>query len=222
MSAIREPTAPEMALRTALILFIFVVVFTAVLAAAYEWTRPAIVASATAEKMKMIGEVLSGECYDNMLLSDTLDLPPTPELGLAEASTVYRARKAGAPAALVIEAIAPDGYAGKIRLIIAVNADHSLAGVRVTSHKETPGLGDYIEVKKDKKRPRPWITQFEGRALSNPVERAWKVRKDGGDFDANAGATVTPRAIVKAVRNALLYVTANHDRLYAPEVRSQP
>jgi len=222
MSAIREPSAPEMAVRTALILFIFVVIFTAVLAAAYQWTRPAIIASATEEKLKLISEVLPRDRYDNALLNDTLNLPPTPELGLSDASTVYRARKAGEPSALVIETVAPDGYSGKIRLVMAINADRSVSGVRVISHKETPGLGDYIEPKKDKKRARPWITQFEGRSLSNPIERAWKVKKDGGDFDANAGATVTPRAIIKAVRNTLSFVTANQARLYATTGANKP
>jgi len=222
MSAIREPSAPEMAVRTAVILFIFVVIFTALLAAAYQWTRPAIIASATEEKMKLIGEVLPRDRYDNALLSDTLNLAPTPELGLTDPTTVFRARKAGVPAALVIEAIAPDGYSGKIRLVMAINADNSVSGVRVISHKETPGLGDYIEPKKDKKRARPWITQFEGRSLLNPVEKAWKVKKDGGDFDANTGATITARAVVKAVRGALGFVTANQDRLYATTGGGQP
>jgi electron transport complex protein RnfG len=215
MTTLREPTAPEMAVRTAMVLFLFVVVFTGVLAGAYQWTRPSILASAAEEKMKLIAEVLPADRYDNALLKDTLELAPTPELGLAEPTTVYRARKGGQPAAVVIEAVAPDGYSGKIRLVLSVLADGSVSGVRVIAHKETPGLGDYIEPKKDRKRARPWITQFEGRSLSNPAERGWKVKKDGGEFDANAGATVTPRAIVKAVKGALSYVAAHHDALYA-------
>jgi electron transport complex protein RnfG len=215
MTTLREPTAPEMALRTAMVLFVFVVVFTGVLAGAYQWTRPSILASAAEEKMKLIADVLPADRYDNDLLKDTLALPPTPELGLTEPTTVYRARKGGQPAAVVIEAVAPDGYSGKIRLVLAVQADGAVSGVRVIAHKETPGLGDYIEPKKDRKRARPWITQFEGRSLANPAERGWKVKKDGGEFDANAGATVTPRAIVKAVRGALSYVSAQRDALYA-------
>ena len=216
MTVVREPTAPELAVRTAALLLLFVVIFTALLAGAYQWTRPAILASAAEEKMKLIAELLPPGRYDNALLQDALTLPPTPELGLSDPSTVYRARLAGEPRALVFETVAPDGYSGKIRLVLAVNADATLAGVRVVAHKETPGLGDYIEPKKDKKRARPWITQFEGRSLSNPGERGWKVKKDGGDFDANAGATVTPRAIVKAVKRALDYVAQHRDQLYAP------
>jgi Na+-translocating ferredoxin:NAD+ oxidoreductase subunit G len=215
MTTLREPTAPEMAIRTAMVLFVFVVVFTGVLAGAYQWTRPSILASAAEGKMRLIAEVLPADRYDNELLKDTLSLPPTPELGLSEPTTVYRARKGGQPAAVVIEAVAPDGYSGRIRLVLAVQADGAVSGVRVIAHKETPGLGDYIEPKKDRKRARPWITQFEARSLSNPSERGWKVKKDGGEFDANAGATVTARAIVKAVKGALSYVSAQRDALYA-------
>lgn len=215
MTVLREPTAPELAIRTAAILLVFVVVFTALLAFAYQMTRPAILASAAAEKMKLIGEMLPPSRYDNELLADVLTLPPTPELGLAEPSLAYRARRDGKAVALVLEAVAPDGYAGKIRLVLTVNVDGSVAGVRVIAHKETPGLGDYIEPKKDRKRARPWITQFEGRALGKPGERGWKVKKDGGEFDANAGATVTPRAVVKAVKRTLDYVAAHRATLYA-------
>lgn len=216
MSVLREPTAAELATRTALILLIFVVSFTALLAGAYQWTRPAIIASANEEKTKLISEVLPRNRYDNEPLTDTLTLPATAELGLADASIVYRARKSNQPAALVLESIAPDGYSGKIRLLIAINADGTVSGVRVIAHKETPGLGDYIEPRKDKKRAKPWITQFEGRSLTEPPPRGWKVKKDGGEFDANAGATVTPRAIVKAVRKTLDYVATHREQLYAP------
>lgn len=218
MVAVKEPTAGAMAVRTALILFIFVVIFTGLLAGAYQWTLPAIQASAAEEKMKLVGEVLPAGSYDNDLIKDTLQLPPTPELGLEEASTVYRARRGGEGAALVLEAVAPDGYAGKIRLILAVLADGQVAGVRVTQHKETPGLGDYIEPKKDKNKERPWITQFNGASLAALAEGQWKVKKDGGHFDSYAGATVTPRAVVKAVKKALAYVATHRDELFAPAV----
>lgn len=210
-----EPTALTMAARTALILFVFAIVFTAFLAGAYLWTRPAIEASAAEEKMKLIDEVLPRSAYDNDPLADTVTLPASPLLGSDEASVAYRARRNGEPVALVLEAVAPDGYAGRIRLLIAVKADGTLAGVRVTQHRETPGLGDYIEPKKDKNKARPWITQFDGLAPAATGEREWKVKKDGGRFDAVAGATVTPRAIVKAVRKAALYVAENRAQLYA-------
>jgi electron transport complex protein RnfG len=126
----------------------FTVVFTAVMAFTYDATREQIQASATEEKMKLISEVLPGATYDNALLDDYVKLGPTRELGLDEGGRVYRARKAGQPAALLLEATAPDGYSGRIDLIVAINADGSVSGVRAVSHRETPGLGDYIDPRK--------------------------------------------------------------------------
>jgi len=217
MSTPREPTAAGMAVRTALILFIFVVVFTAVLAGAYLFTRPAIEASAIAEKMKLITEVLPAGSYDNALLEDTLTMPPTPALGLDQPSTIYRARQGKADVALVLEAVAPDGYAGKIRLLIAVWADGRIAGIRVTQHKETPGLGDYIDAKKDKVKSRPWISQFNDQSFTTVAKEAWQLKKDGGHFDYYAGATVSARAVTKAVGKALEFATTHREQLFARE-----
>jgi electron transport complex protein RnfG len=215
MSAAQDFSATGMAARTAAILFVFVIIFTGFLSGAYLWTKPAIEASAAEEKMKLVDEVLPRSEYDNALLEDTVTLPATTELTLTDPSLLYRARKNGQPVALVFEAVAPDGYAGKIRLIIAIRASGEVAGVRVTQHKETPGLGDYIEVKKDKNKARPWIMQFNGMALAQVTDKEWKVRKDGGRLDYYAGATVTPRAVSKAVFKAVQWAEANRDRLFA-------
>ena len=214
-SGTKEISAPGMALRTAAILFVFVILFTGLLSAAYLWTKPAIEASAAEEKMKLVDEVLPRAEYDNALLNDTLTLPPTPQLGLDEPSTLYRARLGGKPVALVFETVAPDGYAGKVRLLIALRADGAVAGVRVTQHKETPGLGDYVEVKKDRNKARPWITQFTGMSLAQVADNEWKVKKDGGRVDYYAGATVTPRAVSRAVLKAVKWATANRDQIFA-------
>ena len=215
---IKPLSAPKMAVRTAIILLVFVVIFTGLLAAAYLGTRPAIEAAAAQEKMKLIDEILPRSQYDNALLKDTLTLGAVPAFGLEGETTIYRARKNGRPVALVHEAIAPDGYAGKIRLLIAIAAEdsnNSILGVRVVAHTETPGLGDYIENKKDKNKARPWITQFNGTQPAAMDERAWKVKKDGGQFDSVAGATITPRAVLKAVRKAAQYVAENREKLFA-------
>ena len=214
MSEAREFTARGMAVRTAAILFIFVIIFTGLLSSAYLWTKPAIEASENEEKMKLVDEVLPRTNYNNALLTDTLALAPTPELGLSEPSTLYRARNNGQVVAVVVEAVAPDGYAGKIRLLVAVRANGQVAGVRVTRHKETPGLGDYIEIKKDKNKAQPWITQFTGMSLATVADKDWKLRKDGGRLDYHAGATVTPRAIAKAVHKAVRWIDASRDRLF--------
>ena len=214
---IKPPTAAKMAVRTAVILFLFVVTFTGLLSGAYLWTLPTIEAAASEEKMKLINEVLPAEHYDNDLLKDAFQIAATPALGQDGASTAYVARKGGRTSAVVLEAIAPDGYAGKIRLLIALDADGALLGVRVTQHKETPGLGDYIEPKKDKNKERPWITQFDGLKPAATEEREWKVKKDGGRFDSVAGATVTPRAVIKAIRKAAVYVAENRETLFASQ-----
>ena len=218
MSTAKEFSATGMAVRTAAILFVFVIIFTGLLSGAYLWTKPAIEASAAEEKMKLVDEVLPRSEYDNALLEDTVSLPATAELTLTDPSQLYRARKAGQPVALVFEAVAPDGYAGKIRLLIALGADGALLGVRVTQHRETPGLGDYVEVKKDKNKARPWITQFTGLSLAQVSDREWKVKKDGGRFDYYAGATVTPRAVTKAVLKAVQWADAHRERLFAEGV----
>lgn len=215
MSPAKKVSAPGMAMRTAAILFVFVIAFTGLLSGAYLWTKPALEASAAEAKMKLIDEVLPRGDYDNQLLKDTISLPPTEALGLREASTLYRARRAGQPVAAVFETVAPDGYAGKIRLIVAMRADGSVAGVRVTQHRETPGLGDYIEIRKDKNKTRPWITQFNGLSPEKHPDKAWKVRKDGGQLDYYAGATVTPRAVSRAVARAAQWFAANREQLFA-------
>ncbi len=203
-------SATKMAVRTAIILFIFVAIFTALLSGAYTLTKPTIEAATAEEKMKLIDEVLPRGSYDNDLLKATLRLAPTPELGQKETSTAYVARRNGAISAIVIEAVAPDGYSGNIRMLLALSPDGALLGVRVTQHRETPGLGDYIEPKKDKNKAHPWIGQFDGLKPAMVDEREWKVKKDGGRFDSVAGATVTPRAVVKAIRKAAVYVAENH------------
>ena len=208
-------TATRMATRTAIILFLFTIGFTAVLAGIYVLTKPAIDASAMVKKMHSIGEVLPAGSYDNDLLKDTLEWPATPALGLDDTSTVYRGRKGGLPAALVLETVATDGYSGKIRMLIGVQADGTLTGVRVTEHKETPGLGDYIDPQKDKNKERPWVGQFDGKSLGNLPDRDWKVKKDGGRFDSVAGATISPRAVIKAVHKTLNYVAEHRVELYA-------
>lgn len=211
----REFSAPSMAMRTAAILFVFVIVFTALLSAAYKFTKPAIEASALDEKMRLLNDLLPASEYDNALLADSIVLAANPELGLKESTTLYRARKAGQPVALIFEAAAPDGYAGRIRLLIALKADGQLAGVRVTQHKETPGLGDYIDPRKDKDKARPWISQFVGLTLAGTPEKAWRVRKDGGQIDYHAGATVSPRAVARAVHKAVKWADSERDRLFS-------
>lgn len=151
---------------------------------------------------------------DNDPLRDTLKVHARDLLG-TDTTQVYRVRNADAPVALVLEPVVPDGYAGPIRLLVSVLHDGSLGGVRVLSHHETPGLGDKIEEAKS-----DWIQSFKGKSLTNPPLEKWAVKRDGGEFDQFTGATITPRSIVGAVRNTLLYVERQGDALFAPSTTS--
>lgn len=209
-----EPTITTTSLRTALTLLAFTVIFTALMAWTFSATKPAIDAAAQAEKMNLVNQVLPLTAYDNALLDDFVEVGPTPQLGIEDAGRIYRARKGGAPAGLVIEAIAHDGYSGEIGLLVALGADGAVSGVRVIRHKETPGLGDYIDIRKDKRRDAPWITQFNGHGLNDVPESQWRLKKDGGRFDFVTGATISARAVTNAVARALAFAAANRDRLY--------
>jgi electron transport complex protein RnfG len=130
-------------------------------------------------------------------------------LGNDDTTVAYIGRLNGQPSIAVMQAIAPDGYGGEIHLVIAIHHDGRIAGVRVVSDKETPGLGDYIEIAKNK-----WITIFNGASLENHKDSDWHVKKDGGTFDYMAGATITPRAVIKAVHKALQYFAQHRDMLF--------
>jgi Na+-translocating ferredoxin:NAD+ oxidoreductase subunit G len=214
---VSPPPAPSIlriSARTAVILLLFTLVFTALMAGTYKLTQPLVEASAQAEKLRLIGEVLPPLAYDNKLLDDAITLPPLKALGLDDTNTLYRARKDGKPVALVFETAAPDGYSGRIGLIVAVSADGRLLALRVTQHKETPGLGDYIDPKKDRNKQQPWIHQFGGVGFDAVLGKKWKVKKDGGQFDQRAGATISARAVTNASGRALLWAHERSARLF--------
>lgn len=179
------------------------------LAGVHTLTREPIAEAERRVALQALGLVLPAGRYDNDPLADAVQVQAPAWLG-QPASQVRRARLAGAPSALVIEATAPDGYAGPIRLLVSVAADGRVLGVRITAHRETPGLGDRIEARRG-----DWIHGFRGRALGDPAPAGWAVRRDGGDFDQFAGATVTPRAVVAAVRRTLEFVRLHGDALAA-------
>ena len=196
------------AFRTSAILLLFALIGTAMLAYTFRKTEPIIEESKRAGKLALINQVLPAHSYDNDLFEAYRELPADDLLGTRKPSGMWLATKAGQPVAVVLEAVAPEGYSGDIELLIGISADGTITGVRVSQHKETPGLGDYIELAKSK-----WILQFDGKSYSEGLDRQWKVKKDGGTFDSRAGATITPRAIVKAVREALKYFQLHRDVL---------
>jgi electron transport complex protein RnfG len=148
--------------------------------------------------------------FDNEPLEDLIQVSARDLLG-AENTRVYRVRKAGEPTAVILDPVVPDGYAGPIQLLVSVLRDGSVGGVRVLYHHETPGLGDKIEERKS-----DWVLSFDGKSLSNPTPEGWAVKRDGGEFDQFTGATITPRAIVQAVKNTLIYVQQQGETLFEP------
>jgi electron transport complex protein RnfG len=198
------------ALRTGMILFAFAVVATTLLAFTFARTHSTIERSQQAEKLALLSQVLPAALYDNDLLASQRGVPPDDLLGTRQPSALWVARRGGAVTAVVLEAIAPEGYGGDIHLVVGIDTSGALTGVRVTAHRETPGLGDYIVRNKS-----AWIEQFVGKSLTVPEAKHWKVAKDGGRFDARAGATITPRAVVRAVRGALDYFASNRAALLA-------
>lgn len=193
-------TIVKHASKTALTLMGFALVFTTMMAYVYWLTKAPIEKSVAEARLSLFRQLISADMHDNNVLHDTITIAPEPLLGNTRPIVAHIAKKQGAVSAVILEAVAHDGYSGDIKLLIAIHADGTLAGVRVIDHKETPGLGDYIEVAKH-----PWIRIFDHQSLSNPKDESWKVKKDGGQFDYIAGATITPRAVVKAVHHALLY-----------------
>ncbi|CCQ72924.1 electron transport complex subunit RsxG [Magnetospira sp. QH-2] len=165
-------------------------------------TREAIALRQAEDLKASLEQVLPPDLHDNDLLASTLTLAS--DDGVV---TVYRGTRNGAVTALAYERSQP-GYAGIIHLIMGVDRDGRILGVRVLNHKETPGLGDKIEIAKDS-----WIRSFNGLTISDPQESDWRVKKDGGRFDQFSGATVTPRAVVAAVRGGLRWFEVHRGAL---------
>jgi electron transport complex protein RnfG len=194
---------------TAIILLMFAITGTALVSYTFDNTRDRIAANERATLLRKLHRLIPPGQYDNILLDDAITVRNESLLGTDEPVMVYRARKDGEPVALVIAAIAPDGYSGSIRLLVGINISGTLSGVRVVAHRETPGLGDAIDEGRS-----DWIHIFTGASLEKPPLARWKVKKDGGDFDQLTGATITPRAIVQAVRDALIYYRQHRESLF--------
>jgi electron transport complex protein RnfG len=216
----RAETPRRHPLRAAAILALAAAASVGLVALVHQLAAPRIAAHERAERVARLSAVLGDLRFDNDLLTDVVAVRDPELLGSDEPVPVHRARLGGRPVAALIEVVAPGGYGGAIRLLVAVRPDGRLIGVRVLAHSETPGFGDGID-----ERRSDWITRFAGRALGDPPTERWKLRKDGGDFDQFTGATVTPRAVVGAVRDALRWYDTHHDEAFrAPSnpVPAQP
>ncbi len=188
----------------------FAVLGTGLVALTERNTRERIAANERAFTLRSLNEIVPPGQRDNDLFTDIIQVSDPELLGTPEPVTVYRARKDGQPVAAILRVVAPKGYSGPIKLLVGVRNDGTVAGVRVVSHRETPGLGDGIEAQRS-----DWILGFSGRSLGDPPEAAWTVRRDGGDFDQFTGATITPRAVTRAVRDALIYFRTHREALFA-------
>ena len=198
-----------MPVKPALTLAIVAAVLTALLALVASFTRERIASNEQAWIRQRLDALVPPGTHDNDLLADSIAVIAPDLLGSSQPVKIYRARRAGAPVAAVLQPIAPDGYRGPIELLVAIGQDGRLIGVQVIRHEETPGLGDAFE-----SRDVHWLERFRGRSLTDPPSQRWTVRRDGGEFDAFTGATITPRAIIKAVRNALEYYQLNSKRIF--------
>ena len=200
--------------RNSALLALFAVVTTLLIAGTYLQTRDRIALEERKAEEKALLEIVPRSRHDNSMLDDTIPLAAG-TLGLRKDKRIYIARQQGVVVAAIIPATAPDGYSGEIDLIVGINADGTVAGVRALRHKETPGLGDKVDLKKS-----DWILGFNGRSLSNPQLPGWAVKKDKGVYDQFTGATITPRAVVSATLRALQYAQAHGDTLFAPAPQS--
>jgi electron transport complex protein RnfG len=173
-------------------------------------TRGSIEARQEEDLLATLEQVLPADLHDNDLLRDVKTIADTAERGLGE-TQVYLARKDGEVTAVAFKLSATGGYSGPIALVMGINRDGVILGVRAIAHAETPGLGDKIEKAKS-----DWILSFEGRSLDNTAAERWRVKKDGGDFDQFAGATITPRAVVGGVQAGLGFFQRHRAELVSP------
>ena len=183
---------------------------TLLVAATYQLTAERIAANEQAWLERSLEPALSGLFFEGSITESKLEIPPPHDLPGNDTAIVYRVFAEGAPVAALFVVTARDGYAGPIRILVGVGTDGTVTGVRIVEHRETPGLGDRIDQSRS-----DWVFQFDGHSLGNPVEARWLLEVDGGDFDQLTGASVTPRAVIKAIRDTLMYFDAHRDEIFA-------
>jgi len=200
--------------KNSLILGAFALVTAGVLAVTHLQTKHKIAKAERKAAQAALLEILPTHTHDNDLLTDTWNIPESlgSTLNIPASSNIHIARQNGTPTAVIIPSVATDGYSGDISFIIGIEKNGRIAGVRVLSHKETPGLGDKVDIKKS-----DWILSFNNKSLTNPSIDSWKVKKDGGAFDQFTGATITPRALVQQIKNTLVFFEKNQHEIFSKE-----
>ena len=192
-----------------LILAALATICTAVVALTHSTTAPRIAANEQAFLEASLQPVLGGVAYDGKLSESTIEIQPPHELPGKSAVTVYRVYADSSPVAALFVVTAMDGFSGPIKMLIGIGANGAITGTRVLQHRETPGLGDLIEESKS-----DWILQFSDKSLENPDRQMWAIKRDGGTFDQFSGASITPRSVVNAVKQTLLYFEDNRDAVF--------
>lgn len=195
--------------RSGLSLFVFAVIGIGVVTLFHILTVDRIEKNEREYMLRSLNELIPASTYDNDLFTDTIDVIDPEMLGTDQAVVVFRARRQDQPVGLIISPQAPNGYNGVIRLLVGIYADGGLAGVRVVSHRETPGLGDGIDQQRS-----DWIEQFPGLSLVNTKAADWQVKKDDGRFDQLTGATISPRVVVQAVHKTMLFFDQHQTQLF--------
>lgn len=191
-------------MRSGLTLAAIAAVCTTLVAFTYQLTDERIEANEQAWLEQSLQPALSGLFFDSGVSESIVTIPAPHELPGSEDAIIYRVYSGETPVAALFVVSARDGYAGAIKMLVGVDINGAVTGVHVLAHRETPGLGDRIESTKS-----DWVRQFDGRTLQDPEADGWKIRRDGGEFDQLTGASVTPRAAVKAIRETLQYFDAN-------------
>lgn len=196
-------------IKNGLLLGLFALVCTGLVALVNQQTFDTIKQQEQQELARILHQIIPDALHDNELTQQCTLLQDKDALGTDSPMPAYIATFAGKPVAIAMEAIAPDGYNGNIKLIVGISQQGEVLGVRTLSHQETPGLGDKIDLRKSN-----WVESFLGKSLTSADDKRWLVKKDGGDFDQFTGATITPRAYVKAVKRALWYFTENQADIF--------
>ena len=212
------PTYGRTAFLNAFALGVFAIGTALILGLTYTGTKDRIAESQRIAEEKALLEVIGDTAFDNDLLTDLISLAPSQidTLNLADDARARVVRLGDEVQGFIFPAVAPDGYSGNIYLLIGLSVEGTLTGVRVVEHRETPGLGDKVDTQKS-----DWILSFAGKSLQSPEPDNWAVKKDGGDFDAFTGATITPRAVVSMVKNLLDISKADMDSLVKTALQAQ-
>lgn len=198
--------------KTGLTLAVIAAICTALVALTFQATHERIAANEKALLEQSLQPALAGTFYDSGVSESRLVLPPPHGLPGNDPAVIYRVFAEGEPVAALFAVTARDGFSGPIRILVGISIDGTVTGVRILQHRETPGLGDKIESARS-----DWVFQFDGRSMGDPVATGWAIEVDGGEFDQLTGASVTPRAIIKAIRDTLIYFEDHRDAIFLSE-----